>query len=65
MNNAKHQYEVVKDLLDHVDEKIMSSGSSRLSVVHFQILKETLLDKLADLLNDPVIAKAWDDQEKL
>lgn len=59
MRNSKTQYEVIANVLAHLEMKI-SIGASREEFERFMHARIMLLDVLADLLNNPSIAATWD-----
>jgi hypothetical protein len=58
--NAQTQYFVTKGHMKHLEYKIFQ-GASAEEIARFRNVMIPFLDTLADLMNNPEIAKQWDD----
>lgn len=63
MTNAKKQFGYTSEILAHVEGKIRGRIGYTNQSIALQQAKIEYLDKLADILNDPEIAQAWDENE--
>ena len=62
MKNARTQFHVTNSHLEHLNYMISLGGSAE-ERARFHAARVELLDTLGDLLNNPKIAKAWEDDE--
>lgn len=61
MKPSQTQYVVIYRVCQHLRNKIAEHGSPE-EIARFKEAMESFLDTLADLLNDPKVAKAWDEE---
>ena len=62
MKNARTQFHVTNSHLEHLNYMIALNGTPE-QRAKFHEARVQLLDTLGDLLNDPKIARAWEDDE--
>lgn len=61
MRNARHQYDVIVSIVGHLIRQIDKNATPE-ERARFKEVYVPFLDTLADLLNTPRIAQAWEEE---